>query len=157
MLHRSGFVPARTAAVTLVLLVLVAVERFSVSHLIGKRKPSRSFVPFVAMFNFLFQGKVGEMMAPIKSPEAQLLIAIQNRQADKVRFNAYEAFELLCVRCKPSVRQKPFPDCCQECRMTTQKVPTWYTIYIVVSPKDSRVFMSVRGRIYTCSVQQYSQ
>lgn len=36
------------------------------------------------MFNFLFQGKVGEMMAPIKSPEAQLLIAIQNRQQDKV-------------------------------------------------------------------------
>ena len=37
------------------------------------------------MFNFLWQGKVGEMMAPIKSPEAQLLIAIQNRQHDKVR------------------------------------------------------------------------
>lgn len=37
------------------------------------------------MFNFLLQGKVGEMMAPIKSPEAQLLIAIQNGQRDKVR------------------------------------------------------------------------
>ena len=37
------------------------------------------------MFNFLLQGKVGEMMAPVQSQEAQLLIAIQNRQADKVR------------------------------------------------------------------------
>lgn len=37
------------------------------------------------MFNFLLQGKVGEMMAPVQSPEAQLLIAIQNRQQDKVR------------------------------------------------------------------------
>lgn len=37
------------------------------------------------MFNFLLQGKVGEMMAPVQSQEAQLLIAIQNRQPDKVR------------------------------------------------------------------------
>lgn len=37
------------------------------------------------MFNFLLQGKVGEMMAPVQSQEAQLLIAIQNRQEDKVR------------------------------------------------------------------------
>ena len=37
------------------------------------------------MFSFFLQGKVGDMMAPIKSPEAQLLIAIQNRQQDKVR------------------------------------------------------------------------
>lgn len=37
-----------------------------------------------AMFNFLLQGKVGEMMAPVQSQEAQLLIAIQNRQQDKV-------------------------------------------------------------------------
>eukprot|EP00904_Undaria_pinnatifida_P011487 jgi/Undpi1/7469/HiC_scaffold_22.g09942.m1 len=37
------------------------------------------------MFNFLLQGKVGEMMAPVQSPEAQLLIAIQNRQQDKIR------------------------------------------------------------------------
>lgn len=37
------------------------------------------------MFNFLLQGKVGEMMAPVQSQEAQLLIAIQNRQQDKVR------------------------------------------------------------------------
>lgn len=40
------------------------------------------------MFNFLLQGKVGEMMAPVQSPEAQLLIAIQNRQQDKVRDSA---------------------------------------------------------------------
>ncbi|CBJ30270.1 conserved unknown protein [Ectocarpus siliculosus] len=37
------------------------------------------------MFNFLLQGKVGEMMAPVQSQEAQLLIAIQNRQQDKIR------------------------------------------------------------------------
>lgn len=38
------------------------------------------------MFNFLLQGKVGEMMAPVQSQEAQLLIAIQNSQPDKVRW-----------------------------------------------------------------------
>lgn len=37
------------------------------------------------MFNFLFQGKVGNIIAPVESPEAQLLISIQNRQPDKVR------------------------------------------------------------------------
>ncbi|CAM9950366.1 unnamed protein product, partial [Ectocarpus fasciculatus] len=37
------------------------------------------------MFNFLLQGKVGEMMAPVQSQEAQLLIAIQNRHQDKIR------------------------------------------------------------------------
>lgn len=42
------------------------------------------------MFNFLWQGKVGEMMAPIKSPEAQLLIAIQNKQQDKVSAPAFK-------------------------------------------------------------------
>lgn len=85
------------------LLLLVTVEKPFVSHLVGKRKPSRSFVPIEAMFNFLFQGKVGEMMAPIKSPEAQLLIAIHNRQANKVRFNTYKAFEISYVLRKPSV------------------------------------------------------
>mmetsp|Transcript_20316 Transcript_20316/g.30029 ORF Transcript_20316/g.30029 Transcript_20316/m.30029 type:complete len:477 (-) Transcript_20316:122-1552(-) len=37
------------------------------------------------MFNFLFQGNLGELIAPIQSPEQQLLIAIQNLQLDKVR------------------------------------------------------------------------
>ncbi|CAN0105090.1 unnamed protein product, partial [Discosporangium mesarthrocarpum] len=37
------------------------------------------------MFNFLFQSNLGEMIAPIKSPEAQLLIAIQNKADDKIR------------------------------------------------------------------------
>ena len=36
-------------------------------------------------FNSLFQGKIGELIAPIQSPEQQLLIAIQNKQLDKVR------------------------------------------------------------------------
>ncbi|CAM9730917.1 unnamed protein product [Chrysoparadoxa australica] len=36
------------------------------------------------MFNFLFQGNLGELIAPIQSPEQQLLIAIQNRQHDKI-------------------------------------------------------------------------
>ncbi|CAM9991623.1 unnamed protein product, partial [Choristocarpus tenellus] len=36
------------------------------------------------MFNFLFQGNLGDMIAPIKSPEAQLLIAIQNRDDSKM-------------------------------------------------------------------------
>eukprot|EP00611_Tribonema_gayanum_P004873 TRINITY_DN14102_c0_g1_i1.p1 TRINITY_DN14102_c0_g1~~TRINITY_DN14102_c0_g1_i1.p1 ORF type:complete len:105 (-),score=44.12 TRINITY_DN14102_c0_g1_i1:717-1031(-) len=37
------------------------------------------------MFNFLFQGNLGDIIAPIQSPEQQLLIAIQNRQMDKVQ------------------------------------------------------------------------
>ncbi|KAG5178762.1 ankyrin repeat-containing domain protein [Tribonema minus] len=37
------------------------------------------------MFNFLFQGNLGDIIAPIQSPEQQLLIAIQNRQMDKAK------------------------------------------------------------------------
>lgn len=49
------------------------------------------------MFNFLLQGKVGEMMAPVQSPEAQLLIAIQNRQQDKVRGMLLATY--ICTEC----------------------------------------------------------
>lgn len=56
-------------------------ETQGVIHQLGKLRRAAPAV----MFNFLLQGKVGEMMAPVQSPEAQLLIAIQNRQQDKVR------------------------------------------------------------------------
>lgn len=74
------------------------------------------------MFNFLLQGKVGEMMAPVQSPEAQLLIAIQNKQAEKVRDDGERMW----------VATRPWPNCtlqselstsfCCRCRCVNQSV-----------------------------------
>jgi hypothetical protein len=49
-----------------------------------------------SMFNFLFQGNLGEMIAPIQSVEQQLLIAIQNKQLDKVRQRICNLFHPVC-------------------------------------------------------------
>lgn len=54
------------------------------------------------MFNFLLQGKVGEMMAPVQSQEAQLLIAIQNRHQDKVRRAGERSRQRMWVAARPS-------------------------------------------------------
>lgn len=37
------------------------------------------------MFSFLSQGPLGELLAPVKSPQQQLHAAIEEHQNDKVR------------------------------------------------------------------------
>lgn len=37
------------------------------------------------MFNFIFEGKIGEMLAPVSGPTSQLLLAVQHHRNEDMR------------------------------------------------------------------------
>ncbi len=42
------------------------------------------------MLSWVFQGNIGEIIAPYAGPEQQLIVAIQNNQRDKVNIFGFD-------------------------------------------------------------------
>ena len=49
------------------------------------------------MFNFIFDGKIGEILAPIKSSTQQLYLAIQHHRSEEVIYALIFAKQFLSV------------------------------------------------------------